>query len=179
MREGRKLLEALRPGEHVVALDEGGRHMSSEEFAAFLGRALEAHPAGLAMVIGGPFGLSEAVRQRASERVALSRMTLTHETARLIATRRPIVALGTTALRALEASGGQPGPGSTDLFIYPGSGHEFRVVDHLITNFHLPESTLLMLVCAFAGTERVVVGYRRAVEHRYRFFSYGDAMLVL
>ena len=58
--------------------------MSSEEFAAFLGRALEAHPAGLAMVIGGPFGLSEAVRQRASERVALSRMTLTHETARLI-----------------------------------------------------------------------------------------------
>ena len=83
-REGRKILEALRPGEHAVAMDEGGRHMSSGEFAAFLGRALEAHPSGVAVIVGGPFGLSDAVRERASERVALSKMTLTHETARLI-----------------------------------------------------------------------------------------------
>jgi S-adenosylmethionine:tRNA ribosyltransferase-isomerase len=88
------------------------------------------------------------------------------------------VALGTTALRALEASGGKAGAGATDLFIYPGSGHTFRVVDHLITNFHLPESTLLMLVCAFACTEHVLAAYRHAVAARYRFFSYGDAMLV-
>lgn len=99
-------------------------------------------------------------------------------TAQLLASGRPIVALGTTALRALEASGGAAGAGATDLFIYPGSGHPFRVVDHLITNFHLPESTLLMLVCAFAGTERVMAAYRHAVAERYRFFSYGDAMLL-
>ena len=70
------------------------------------------------------------------------------------------------------------GEGATDIFIYPQSGHTFRVVDHLITNFHLPESTLLMLVCAFAGTERVLAAYRHAVAGRYRFFSYGDATLL-
>ncbi|MDQ3368758.1 MAG: S-adenosylmethionine:tRNA ribosyltransferase-isomerase, partial [Myxococcota bacterium] len=90
---------------------------------------------------------------------------------------------GTTALRALEAAATAPrtlapGPGTTEIFIYPGSGHAFRVVDHLITNFHLPGSTLLMLVCAFAGTERVLAAYRHAVASRYRFFSYGDACLL-
>ena len=100
-------------------------------------------------------------------------------TAALLASGRPIVALGTTALRALEAAAltGQR-EGSTDLFIYPGSRHTFRVVQHLITNFHLSESTLLMLVCAFAGTERVLAAYRHAVAQRYRFFSYGDATLL-
>ncbi len=105
------------------------------------------------------------------------------ETAALVASGRPIVALGTTTLRALEAAATAPrtvtvGPGSTELFVYPGSGHTFRVVDHLVTNFHLPESTLLMLVCAFAGTERVLAAYRHAVTEQYRFFSYGDATLV-
>jgi S-adenosylmethionine:tRNA ribosyltransferase-isomerase len=105
------------------------------------------------------------------------------ETAELVATGRPIVALGTTALRALESAATAPrtlhaGPATTELFIYPGSPHEWRVVDHLITNFHLPESTLLMLVCAFAGTERVMAAYRHSVAERYRFFSYGDAMLL-
>ena len=101
----------------------------------------------------------------------------------LFAAGRPIVALGTTTLRALEAAATAPrtvtvGQGATELFIYPGSGHAFRVVDHLVTNFHLPESTLLMLACAFAGTGRVLAGYRHAVAHRYRFFSYGDATLL-
>lgn len=105
------------------------------------------------------------------------RYAISDETAALIATGRPIIALGTTALRALEASRGKAGSGTTDLFIYPDSHHEF-LVKHLITNFHLPESTLLMLVCAFAGTERVLAAYRHAVAARYRFFSYGDAMLV-
>jgi len=105
------------------------------------------------------------------------------ETAALVASGRPVVALGTTALRALEAAAIAPrtltvGPGATQLFVYPGSGHTFRVVDHLVTNFHLPESTLLMLVCAFAGTERVLAAYRHAVAGGYRFFSYGDATLV-
>ncbi len=91
-----------------------------------------------------------------------------------------VVAVGTTSVRALEsaAAAGSVAPfeGETRLFIRPG--HRFRVVDALLTNFHLPESTLLMLVCAFAGRERVLAAYRHAVAARYRFFSYGDAMLV-
>ena len=66
--------------------------------------------------------------------------------------------------------------GETDLFIYPG--YEFQMVDRLLTNFHLPKSTLLMLVSAFAGKEKILNAYRHAVEQRYRFFSYGDAMLI-
>jgi S-adenosylmethionine:tRNA ribosyltransferase-isomerase len=91
-----------------------------------------------------------------------------------------VVAVGTTAVRALEtaAAGGALAPytGDTRLFITPG--FRFRVVDALITNFHLPESTLLMLVCAFAGRGNVLGAYRHAVASRYRFFSYGDAMFV-
>jgi S-adenosylmethionine:tRNA ribosyltransferase-isomerase len=91
-----------------------------------------------------------------------------------------IVAVGTTALRALEsaARGGtlQACSGETDIFITPG--FEFRVVDQLLTNFHLPRSTLMMLVSAFAGHAHVMALYRHAIEARYRFFSYGDAMLL-
>jgi len=91
-----------------------------------------------------------------------------------------VVAVGTTAVRALEsaAQGGRLAPfaGETRLFITPGD--RFRVVDALITNFHLPESTLLMLVSAFAGTAHVLAAYRHAVAQRYRFFSYGDAMFI-
>ncbi len=92
-----------------------------------------------------------------------------------------VVAVGTTVLRALESSrqgedSVAPYRGETDIFIYPG--YRFASVDALLTNFHLPESTLLMLVSALAGRERVLAAYRHAVEQRYRFFSYGDAMLV-
>jgi S-adenosylmethionine:tRNA ribosyltransferase-isomerase len=79
-------------------------------------------------------------------------------------------------VRCLEASAGGAGSGETNLFITPG--FDFRVVDRLVTNFHLPKSTLLVLVSAFAGIEPVRRAYRHAVEKRYRFFSYGDAMLV-
>jgi S-adenosylmethionine:tRNA ribosyltransferase-isomerase len=93
---------------------------------------------------------------------------------------RRVVAVGTTTLRALEsaAAGGtlEAGARETDIFITPG--FEFRVVDTLVTNFHLPRSTLLMLVSAFAGHEHVLALYRHAVAARYRFFSYGDAMLL-
>ena len=92
-----------------------------------------------------------------------------------------VIAVGTTAVRSLEtaaASGElQPFSGESRIFIYPG--YQFRVIDGLVTNFHLPESTLLMLVCALAGTEEMLAAYRHAVEQSYRFFSYGDAMLVL
>jgi S-adenosylmethionine:tRNA ribosyltransferase-isomerase len=91
-----------------------------------------------------------------------------------------VVAVGTTSVRALESAAASgtlaPYEGETRLFILPG--HRFHVVDVLLTNFHLPESSLLMLVCAFAGRERVLDAYRHAVARRYRFFSYGDAMLV-
>jgi S-adenosylmethionine:tRNA ribosyltransferase-isomerase len=91
-----------------------------------------------------------------------------------------VVAVGTTSVRTLESAFRdgrlRSGPGRTDLFVRPG--HTFRAVDGLVTNFHLPRSTLLVLVCALGGTERVLAAYREAVAHRYRFFSYGDAMLV-
>ena len=91
-----------------------------------------------------------------------------------------MIAVGTTVARALEsaAAGGKlaAGSGDTRLFITPG--YAFRVVDALLTNFHLPESTLLMLVSAFAGREQVLAAYAHAVRERYRFFSYGDAMFI-
>lgn len=92
-----------------------------------------------------------------------------------------VVAVGSTVLRTLETVAAEhghirPAIGETSLFALPG--YRFRVVDRLLTNFHLPKSTLLMLVCAFAGSERVLAAYRHAVEAGYRFFSYGDAMLI-
>ena len=91
-----------------------------------------------------------------------------------------IIAVGTTAVRALEtaASSGelQQYRGETDIFIFPG--FKFQIVDGLITNFHLPESTLLMLVCAFAGKENIFTAYRHAISKKYRFYSYGDAMFI-
>jgi len=91
-----------------------------------------------------------------------------------------VIAVGTTSLRALESAsaGGVPfaGKGETNIFIIPG--YSFKVVDVLLTNFHLPRSTLLMLVCAFGGMERMLAAYRHAIEKEYRFFSYGDAMLI-
>jgi S-adenosylmethionine:tRNA ribosyltransferase-isomerase len=90
------------------------------------------------------------------------------------------VAVGTTTVRSLEsaARGGTLAPttGETDIFITPG--FEFRVVDRLITNFHLPRSTLMMLISAFTGHAHVMALYRHAVAQRYRFFSYGDSMLL-
>ena len=91
---------------------------------------------------------------------------------------RPVVAVGTTSVRTLESAwvngALRSGEASSDLFIYPG--YRFKVVDELLTNFHTPRSSLLMLVCAFAGTEHVLDLYREAVSREYRFFSYGDAM---
>lgn len=97
-----------------------------------------------------------------------------------------VIAIGTTALRALESAARvsqsnpdgslQAGSNETDIFITPG--YRFKVVDRLFTNFHLPKSTLLMLVSAFAGTENIKVAYAHAIEQQYRFFSYGDAMLI-
>jgi S-adenosylmethionine:tRNA ribosyltransferase-isomerase len=93
-----------------------------------------------------------------------------------------VLAVGTTSARVLEACARaegrvEPGAGETDLFLRPGS--RFAVVDGLLTNFHLPRSSLLLLVAAFAGRERVLAAYAEAIRAGYRFYSYGDAMLVL
>jgi S-adenosylmethionine:tRNA ribosyltransferase-isomerase len=113
------------------------------------------------------------------------RYAIPRETADAIAGARArggrVVAVGTTSLRALEAAarrdgGVAAGAGETALFITPG--YRFRVVDRLLTNFHLPKSTLLMLVCAFAGMDVIRAAYSHAIATRYRFMSYGDAMLL-
>ena len=93
-----------------------------------------------------------------------------------------VIAVGTTSCRTLESATNEegiliPGSGWTEIFIYPG--YHFKMIDALITNFHLPESTLLMLVSALAGKDQILSAYAEAVKERYRFFSFGDAMLIL
>ncbi len=94
---------------------------------------------------------------------------------------QPVCAVGTTSVRALESAfqGGKihPGTGSTQLFIYPG--YQFKAVDRLLTNFHLPQSTLLMMISAFAGLDFIKKAYKEAVRQKYRFYSYGDCMLII
>ena len=92
-----------------------------------------------------------------------------------------MICVGTTSCRTLESAAGEDGilqakSGWTDIFIYPG--YRFKIMDGLITNFHLPESTLLMLVSAFAGKDHIMAAYKEAVKERYRFFSFGDAMMI-
>ncbi|MCG6892608.1 MAG: tRNA preQ1(34) S-adenosylmethionine ribosyltransferase-isomerase QueA [Desulfobacteraceae bacterium] len=119
-------------------------------------------------------------------RMHAERFTVDPEAADVVAASRRregrVVAVGTTCVRTLEfladGKGGiRSGSGSCDLFIYPG--HQFKVVDAMITNFHLPKSTLLMLVSAFAGFDAIRTAYREAVREGYRFFSYGDAMFIV
>jgi S-adenosylmethionine:tRNA ribosyltransferase-isomerase len=172
-RERYQTIFAKVPG--AVAAPTAGLHITPAIAERLVDRGIAITP--VTLHVG--YGTFEPIRAGdiREHHMHRERFAIPDETARLVASGRPIVALGTTALRALEASRGQMRAGTTDLFIHPGSGHEF-LVQHLITNFHLPESTLLMLVCAFAGTERVLAAYRHAVAERYRFFSYGDAMLV-
>jgi S-adenosylmethionine:tRNA ribosyltransferase-isomerase len=178
-RERYQTMFARNPG--AVAAPTAGLHMTPAILEQLAARGIAI--ATLTLHVG--WGTFEPIRKPdvRDHRMHRERYVIPEATARLIATGRPIVALGTTALRALEAAASAPatvttGPGATELFIHPGSGHRFRVVSHLITNFHLPGSTLLMLVCAFAGTDRVLAAYRHAVAARYRFFSYGDATLL-
>jgi S-adenosylmethionine:tRNA ribosyltransferase-isomerase len=113
------------------------------------------------------------------------RFSIDEENARIINTtkekRRRLIAVGTTSARTLETvaidSRVEAADGTTELFIKPG--YKFKMVDAVLTNFHLPKSTLLALVAAFAGLENILTAYRHAIEQRYRFYSYGDAMLIL
>jgi S-adenosylmethionine:tRNA ribosyltransferase-isomerase len=178
-RERYQTMFARHPG--AVAAPTAGLHMTPAVVRDLADRGIAL--ATVTLHVG--WGTFEPIREPdlRDHRMHRERYVIPDDTAALVATGRPIVALGTTALRALEAAATAPGavvagPGATELFIYPGSGHRFRVVSHLITNFHLPESTLLMLVCAFAGTERVLAAYRHAIAAGYRFYSYGDATLL-
>jgi S-adenosylmethionine:tRNA ribosyltransferase-isomerase len=90
---------------------------------------------------------------------------------------RRIIAVGTTSVRVLESSKGKAGSGDTNIYIYPG--YKFDFVDGIITNFHLPKSSLLLLVSAFAGREAILAAYNHAIENKYRFYSYGDGMVII
>jgi S-adenosylmethionine:tRNA ribosyltransferase-isomerase len=120
----------------------------------------------------------------AGHRMHAERYEIPAETAEAVnaarAAGRPVTAVGTTSLRALEsaAQGGRVAAGGGETRLCITTGYRFRVVDRLLTNFHLPRSTLLMLVSAFAGIGRIRTAYAHAIERRYRFFSYGDAMLL-
>ena len=163
---------ASRPG--AVAAPTAGLHFDQP----LLDRVRErgARVARLTLHVG--FGTFQPLRTDEVERHRMhaERYSIPDETLQALAGRR-VLAVGTTSLRALESAAVTgAAEGETDLFIYPG--YEFQVVDRLLTNFHLPRSTLLMLVSAFAGKDRILKAYQHAVEQRYRFFSYGDAMLI-
>ena len=161
---------ATQPG--AVAAPTAGLH-----FDAAMLKKIESRGAQIArLTLHVGFGTFQPVRTDVVEehRMHRERYSIPEATFKAISGKR-VLAVGTTSLRALESHALKKG-GETDLFIYPG--FEFRVVNRLLTNFHLPKSTLLMLVGAFAGTENIRKAYRHAVEKRYRFFSYGDAMLI-
>ena len=165
--------------EGSVAAPTAGLHLDREQLARLDVVELLLH-------VGPGTFLPMDVADVTGHRVGAERVTLTEDAAARIeaarAAGRPIVAVGTTTTRALEgiaaAHDGRlvPTTGTTSLVITPG--FRFQVVTHLFTNFHLPRSSLLMLVCALAGRERVLSWYRQAVDEGYRFYSYGDCMLV-
>ena len=167
-----------------IAAPTAGLHFSAELLRALETRGV--HRAPITHHVG--YGTFKPVRVDRVEdhRVDPEGYEIPDATAHAMAAARRtggrIVAIGTTTTRALESAAGAhgvvpAGRAQTDLFIYPG--HAFRVVDGLLTNFHLPRSSLLMLVAAFAGRDLVLSAYRDAIARRFRFYSYGDAMLIL
>lgn len=166
-----------------VAAPTAGLHFTPEILAQIKERGIEA--AEVTLHVG--LGTFQPVREDRVEDHKLHRESYSISPGaaaainRALDSGRRIVAVGTTTVRTLEYSALESrriraGSGEADIFIYPG--HEFRVVGALLTNFHLPQSTLLMLVCAFAGRQRVLEAYRHAVAERYRFYSYGDCMFL-
>jgi S-adenosylmethionine:tRNA ribosyltransferase-isomerase len=159
---------AERPG--AVAAPTAGLHFDQAMLEKLQGKG-----AGIAKItlhVGA--GTFQPVRAENIEehRMHAERYVVPESTRKAISGKR-VLAVGTTTLRALESNADS---GETDLFVYPG--FRFRVVDRLLTNFHLPKSSLLMLVAAFAGLDNMRKAYAHAIEQQYRFFSYGDAMLI-
>jgi S-adenosylmethionine:tRNA ribosyltransferase-isomerase len=186
---------AQHPG--AIAAPTAGLHFDDPMLARL--RAMDVQLAWLTLHVGAGTFQPVRVNDLARHKMHSERYAIPQATVQAIAGARAaggaVIAVGTTSLRALESAardealaaadrslrcrtdcGLRSGAGETDLFITPG--YNFQVVDRLITNFHLPKSTLLMLVSAFAGMEPMRAAYRHAIARRYRFFSYGDAMLV-
>jgi S-adenosylmethionine:tRNA ribosyltransferase-isomerase len=172
---------ARAPGS--AAAPTAGLHFTPAVLAALAARGVER--ASVTLHVGPGTFLPVRGADLDGHRMHAERYAVPPETVEAFAACRArggrVVAVGTTTLRTLESAirGGalEPGEGRTDLFIRPG--HVFQAADALVTNFHLPRSTLLVLVCAFGGVERVLRAYEEAVAGRYRFFSYGDAMLIV
>ncbi len=167
----------------AVAAPTAGFHFTEKLLADIKNRGIEVVP--LTLHVG--WGTFRPVREEdiKKHKMESEYYELTEENAEKINNAkkngRRIIAVGTTATRVLETlgdSGGRirAGAGYTDKFIYPG--YKFNIIDGLITNFHLPKSTLLMLVCAFAGREEIIEAYGHAIRNCYRFYSYGDAMFI-
>jgi S-adenosylmethionine:tRNA ribosyltransferase-isomerase len=180
-RDDYQTVFARHPG--AIAAPTAGLHFTPELLAELAERGVDRTEVTLHVGLGTFKPVTATLVHE--HRMDAERYTVPAAAAAAIAeTRRRggrVVAVGTTVVRTLESAAEtdgtvRTGGGSTELFITPG--YRFRVVDVLLTNFHLPRSTLLMLVSAFAGRERVLAAYRQAVEHGYRFYSYGDAMLV-
>jgi S-adenosylmethionine:tRNA ribosyltransferase-isomerase len=172
---------ARHPG--AVAAPTAGLHFTEAMLAALAARGITTTPVTLHVGPGtfAPVRTDDADEHvmHAETYVVPAETAAAHAAAR--AAGRPIVAVGTTVVRTLESARDEAGavtagPGETRLYIRPG--YRFATFDVLLTNFHMPRSTLLMLVCAFGGRERVLTAYGEAVRRRYRFFSYGDAMLL-
>lgn len=179
-RDRYQTVYAARPGS--VAAPTAGLHFDEALLAAVAARGV-AFEAVTLHVGAGTFAPLRP-HQLKTGRLHAERLEVTPELCTAVAACRQrggrVIAVGTTATRALETAGQsgelKPLRGETSLFIRPG--FRFRIVDALLTNFHLPASSLLMLVCAFGGTSRVITAYRHAVRENYRFFSYGDAMFL-
>jgi S-adenosylmethionine:tRNA ribosyltransferase-isomerase len=172
---------ARAPG--AVAAPTAGLHFDEAMLAALSVQGVQT--AFLTLHVGAGTYQPVRVEKIAEHRMHSERFAIPQATVDAIAATRAaggrVIAVGTTSLRALESAGNddgtvRAGSAETDIFITPG--YRFRVVDRLITNFHLPKSTLLMLVSAFAGYDAIRAAYIHAVAERYRFFSYGDAMLL-
>jgi S-adenosylmethionine:tRNA ribosyltransferase-isomerase len=167
----------------AVAAPTAGFHFTKELIAKI--RAKGVKIASITLHIGYSTFLPVRVADIREHRMHAERFAISNTTANILnrakAEGKRIVAVGTTCVRTLEFAADEKGKiqrrsGSCNLFIYPG--YRFKVIDALITNFHLPRSTLLMLVAAFAGRERILHAYEEAIKKRYRFYSYGDAMMI-
>lgn len=180
-RERYQTVYARQPG--AVAAPTAGLHFDTEMMASLKERGIET--AFITLHVGAGTFQPVRVSDLADHHMHRERVMIDAETALTInAARRAgrrVVAVGTTVVRTLESATADDGEikpfrGETGIFIYPG--YRFKIIDALLTNFHLPESTLLMLVCALAGRELMLQAYEHAVQQRYRFFSYGDAMFI-
>ncbi len=166
-----------------VAAPTAGLHFTPEVLERLDSKGISRHP--VTLHVGPGTFMPVRVENIQDHQMEVEHFTISKETADAVndtkKAGKPVLTIGTTSTRCVETAGEtgvlKAGQGSSQMFITPGYG--FRIVDKLLTNFHLPESTLIMLVSALAGREFVLEAYRIAVEKRYRFYSYGDCMLIL